>query len=277
MRKIILIDVDETLTDKNYKLTVSHSVLKAAVARAQTRGYEIGLNSDSSLMTLQHQAELWGMKGPIIAEKGGVILANIACEPFYTIKEAEYFFTFRKKVVERLMDDNKYLVVTGSVNTIANKLPSYSAVEVLPQVSILINSLRLRSFSCYVRERVDNKWQTTTRSLDEVVNILLEIGVENGVECQWNIDKNILYGICIIHHRLTEKSIATEQFTVDSNVIYMIGNSMSDYLGDKKIIHCGVANASSDFKACCQFIAKEKRTAGVIELIKKITEENYNA
>src|SRR3989338_11517160 len=68
---LILLDVDETLVDIDYKLTCPASEWHAALRRAEARGAIIGLNSDSAYDTLQKRAVAYGIGGPVVAGRGG--------------------------------------------------------------------------------------------------------------------------------------------------------------------------------------------------------------
>jgi len=50
----------------------------------------------------------------------------------------------------------------------------------------------------------------------------------------------------------------------------MVGDSMSDWLDDDRVIQCAVGNASDAYKEKSKLIATSARTEGVIELLELI-------
>ena len=79
---LILLDVDETLVDVNYKLTCPDREWHVALRRAEKRGAIIGLNSDSAYDTLQKRAAAYGIQGPIVAERGALVAQNVGAKVF---------------------------------------------------------------------------------------------------------------------------------------------------------------------------------------------------
>ncbi|OGF90422.1 hypothetical protein A3I27_03975 [Candidatus Giovannonibacteria bacterium RIFCSPLOWO2_02_FULL_43_11b] len=52
--------------------------------------------------------------------------------------------------------------------------------------------------------------------------------------------------------------------------VFMVGDSMSDWLDDDRVIQCAVGNASDAYKEKSKLIATSARTEGVIELLELI-------
>ena len=52
--------------------------------------------------------------------------------------------------------------------------------------------------------------------------------------------------------------------------ICMVGNSMSDYLGDDVALHYAVGNASNEFKDKAVCIAENDIAGGAIEILTKL-------
>lgn len=274
---LILLDVDETLIDTKYNLTCSASVWKVALHRAEAQGAIIGLNSDSAYEMLQKRARAYGMKGPIVAERGALVSKNPEAKACCTNVITRDFQKLRRAFLDVLTTGarlRKYLTVIGHVNEVANKLPSLPRDACLNDTAILVNSLRSCSLSFFVRKRCRIGWIKDEATLDEVIGIIDSLGRKRFPRL-WemrDIDRNPDYGICIFHHMQTKKSLACAPLAklFGERKIYMIGNSMSDYMGDNHIQHCAVANAHKSFKDRCTLVADRPRTLGVIELIRKI-------
>ncbi len=280
-RKVILCDVDETLIDTTYSLTVDQRTLRDTIRTAQRHGISVGLNSDSGLGTLQRLAREWNMKGPIVAERGALISlkdsSGFGVTKFLLGKFNDEFLILRNRFLHALMENqgaNKYVVVLGDVNNLANSFPSLSGTE--PQVLILVNGFRERSLGFYVRRRADEGWTKCPEATSDVIGILDNIGPSIGaIWDDRDVDANPDYGICIVHHRGTQKTLSVDQLLGgNSDQIFMIGNSMSDNLNHPSVIQCAVGNAHPKYKEVCQktggLIACHNLTAGVIELIDRI-------
>lgn len=69
--KLVLIDLDKTLIDTNYQ--PNDGRINSEIKRLQNGGWQLGLSSDTPLLTLQRWSDIFGMSGPIIAERGALI------------------------------------------------------------------------------------------------------------------------------------------------------------------------------------------------------------
>lgn len=274
---LILLDVDETLVDKHYNLTCSSSMWTTALRRFGARGAIIGLNSDSAYETLQKHANAYGIHGPIVAERGALVSKNSDAQVQCMNTHARDFKKLQQAFLRALIVGarlGKYLTVIGHVNEISNGLPSIPRNACTNDIAVLVNGFRFCSLSFFVRKRCRRIWTKDAEALDEVIGIVNSLGLKR-VPRLWemkDVDRNLDYGVCIFHHQQTQKSLACNPLVqmFGKRKIYMIGNSMSDYMNDDRIMHCAVANARRDFKDRCVMVAKNDHTHGVIELIQKI-------
>lgn len=280
---LILLDVDETLVDTNYELTVPHDVLTAAIRAAETRGAIVGLNSDSGFSTLERRANQAGIAGPIIAERGALVQPERSAPLTPLIPEALRFLELRDRFLDALTlggRSSQYLVVLGDVNELSKALPPIPPRVLPASVAVLVNGVRTCSLAFYVRTRRNCEWVKDAEALTGVFKILAEAG--GHVSELWSVreqpeDVNAKYGICIIHHKDTQKSRAVDWVLsrAGDRPVYMIGNSTSDDLKDARVIQAAVGNASPEYKARCRdsggFITEQSLTAGVIELLDRIT------
>lgn len=89
-----------------------------------------------------------------------------------------------------------------------------------------------------------------------------------------DVDENAEYGIVIIHALNTckGKAVVLLQNEGRYDKIICLGDSMLDFVGDSTM-HCAVANASEDFRQRCEMVAELPFTAGVQEILRKISEQ----
>lgn len=280
---LVLLDVDETLVDTNYELTVPHDVLTAAIRHAEAKGAIVGLNSDSGFPTLEWRANQAGISGPIIAERGALVQPARGAPLTPLIPETLRFLELRDRFLDALtfgQRTRQYWVVLGDVNELAKALPPIPPRVLPASVAVLVNGVRTCSLAFYVRKRVNCEWVKDGAALQNAFAILGEAGGHTPE--LWDVreqpeDINPTYGICIVHHRDTQKSRAVDWILAQAGdrPVYMIGNSTSDDLRDPRVIQCAVENAGPKYKARCTetggFIAQQPLTAGVIELLERIT------
>ncbi|MFA5745070.1 MAG: HAD hydrolase family protein [Candidatus Paceibacterota bacterium] len=276
LKKLVLIDLDKTLVDQNYQITISIEKLHETIRRARSHGLIVGLCSDSSATTLSRIALEYGIEGPIIAERGAMI--KIGEEEIRVIPDTVVFpdirTSFINNYLELMVDD--ILLVVGDVNQLSREFlsPTFSVRNTTAKTAVLINGSRKASLSFYVLANHNGRWKNDSAMLDEVSSQFITLGSKLA-GAWWKdafIEKNNDYGIGIIHHPNSEKTIALpilqDKFKIDE--IWMIGDSMSDLLKQPRIQHAAVANAIPEFKSHCQLVSSQTFTAGVVELLEKL-------
>lgn len=278
-RPLVLLDVDETLLDVNYQLTVPLGHWREAVDRAQARGATVGLNSDTSFPHLQRWARQYGIHGPIIAERGALFAPTPVVAPTATVPVAARFPEFRTEFLLTLLAPRKvldeYLVCFGDINALSKQLPRLTPDVCLAGAAVFVNGLRQASFSLYVRRRgPDGSWEKDEGALDAVLGQVTSVIARSSWLCgQEEIDRNPAYGICIVHHRDSQKRAALAPLLTEigeHDPLIMVGNSCSDLLGSSQVLQCAVGNADPAYKAACAHVAERDRAAGVIELLEKL-------
>lgn len=271
---IVLLDVDKTILDEKYRLTVPLKLFRTRLEEIQQEGFRIGLNSDSALYTLKRSAGIYRMMGPLVAERGAILLAEKNAVPEYLNLDARDFRILRDRFLRILLREHleEYLLMVGDVNRLSSRLPSLPSDDCGARLIVLVNGLRRCSMSFYVRARDRTRWVRDAGSLDEVLILLNVVGSSMG--SFWgerDVDRNPEYGICIVHHIETQKKNAIGSIAelFPGSPIYMVGDSMSDWMGDD-VMHCAVANGKPEFKVRCQFVASSGYTAGVLEVLEHL-------
>jgi hypothetical protein len=284
-KPLILLDVDETIVDTQYRLTVDPDVFRAAIVRVQERGAVLGLNSDSAFETLDRRARNLALRGPIVAERGALVATDRGIA--YTNQKALWLPELRDRFVRAFTEGgraDRFAVLLGDVNQLADALPGLPEAAA-PRTLILVNGFRRCSLAFYVRRWRKDGLHRDVVYAGEVFRLLEDIGealalTSDVMSRHWfdrDVDVNPAYGICIIHDRQTTKSCAIDHILAEAGdrPVHMIGNSMSDDLKDSRVIQCAVGNADADYQARCResggLIAEQSLTAGVIELLDRIT------
>jgi hypothetical protein len=277
-KPLILLDVDETLIDTEYTLNISDSEWKEALRRAEAQGAVIGLNSDSACEMLRRKARFYGIRGPIVAERGALVAESPDAPTICTNPAALRFLELRDAFLQFLTKGEPlatYLTVVGHVNELSNQLPTLPEEACANEAAVLINGFRSCSLSFFVRTQQEgSRWLPDARALDDVIGMAHSLGCEQfpSLWDERDMDRDLKYGICIFHHKQSVKSLACAPLLqlFGERRIFMVGNSMSDYMGESGITHCAVGNASEEYKEHSVFVAKGERTRGVIELFERI-------
>ncbi len=277
---LVLVDLDKTLIDGTYKLNTDIAPLQRAITRVQSHGGLVGLFSDSAMPTLEKYATEFGMHGPIIAERGAIMRTYTKNGNHDTISRPEFFkqkqntmLLLRDKLVSKLSTDCHTLLVIGDVIALSQqKNPvAYTPKSFVTRV-ILLNSLRQHSISFYVRTAGGFCEQEFTA---HTVAELEEIVGEKSLSKYW-FDVNNECGICIMHYAETSKpgAVSAIKNAFPQRQIYMIGDSMSDFLDSEDVIQCAVDNAAHAYQDRCQLHSRNDLTRGVIDLLEQIATQS---
>lgn len=277
---LVLLDIDETIIDKRYRLTVDVEILRAALRRAEDAGLEVGLNSDSALPSMQDRAREWGIKGPLLAEKSVVHIQGESPATTPIHPQLSEFTALRRAFIDKLEEmarrDASIQILSGDANAIVSNLDNAADLRTETETLVVVNMLRGHSLSCFVRKRRGVQWLADEDASAHILRILASAG-ESFADL-WSDrheDVNPAYGIIILHHKDSHKRTAVDHLLSlkPYERVYMIGDSYADYLDDPRVTQLAVANAHEEYRALCSVVAKSDRTAGVIELIERIVSE----
>lgn len=271
MKDLILLDLDKTLIDESYQPTIPDEMVRQAVNACLERDITIGLCSDSALNLLQYWEERFGMKGPIVFEKGAAVFYPTAGEKYVATPEATKWFPelrrrFAFKMVDRLPE---WFTVVGD-NTMfiqeQQRLPGGS------RYAVLLSGVRQYSFGAHVRAvRDDGTLLIDTGALpiirDEVVDIATSLFGE-----ELDIDANPEYGTLIIHAACTRKRNGVRAIIEQRHPsrILMVGDSLPDFLDLAEVDQYAVGNAKEEYKQRCKYVANATYTEGVIEILGRL-------
>jgi hydroxymethylpyrimidine pyrophosphatase-like HAD family hydrolase len=271
-RRIVLLDLDGTLIDQEYKLTVSEESIRALIDKIQSRNTLVGLNSDTPLMPLRLWARRLGLKGPLIAEKGQVLALSPTEEPLLEIKMRDYFKQLRQRVI--LTAPEKFEAAFVGVGDVTEFIREGGHVYGVDRCAILINGYRQCSFSAYALGSEGKRLVKDPEIFDQFCDFVLSL-VSNNLSSLDVPDRNADYGILILHEKGASKSIGVKRLMgiLGTDIEYvMIGDGDSDMIDtDHSIRLCAVGNASPRLKeTVCEsggIIAHETFTKGVLEIL----------
>lgn len=276
MRTLVFVDLDKTLIDRSYKVSVDDGELLVAnaVSKCRDRGIEVGLASDTPLPVLRYWADIFGMTGPIIAELGALYQVNgttiIDTEPSVGID----FVAARNSLVSDLLKNRPELsLFIGDNTSFVRKMNSGDIKVDFLDRFVLISGLRTRSlaFHCMMigknREPMPNE-----KLLADIVEKARDCLAESGTDLdKVFFDVNSEYGICIARSASASKRKAIlDILNADDFDIIFIGDSMGDFIDDSRVKQFAVVNATEDYKKLCSRISEKSTTEGVVELLDSI-------
>ncbi len=297
MRKqLILFDLDETLKDQSGAITEKQN-LKSQILTLQNNGWLVGLNSDTPFKRLLPLYRELGMRGPIISELGSCVhvLQKVNFK-HYPVNAKQEEATRMSEVVNKipllLLEESRetdMLIHAGNTGMLLDDLRK-SLCQMDREIDDLVLLDTAREYSmCFYCFRIHHKMRSNNT---ELLNKLLKkfrayLPLLDNPEL-FQVDANHSYGICIIHHANAAKSRAVptlnKMFTrkeAGEKVlprIIMIGNEMSDFLGDyENIEHFAVSNASDELQEKTDFLAITSFSRGCVECLDKLLREGQQS
>lgn len=271
-QRIILCDLDKTLIDKSYHLTIPAEKVRSVARRCADAGIVIGLCSDSPLPLLEQWAEELGFTGPIVFEQGAGFCDAVGGSALSVLPNAtDWFPRLRDEVVRlALTKVPRYGIYIGDNTTLVRNgvlLPGPC------EYYLLVSGTRRYSFAAHVRRRDATSGLLVIDPVElRRMRLEIEAIARSITDEPLDVDENAEYGTLIIHAARTRKANGVRALLerMGATSLVFIGDSKPDFIGDPRVIQCAVGNAQEEYKQHCQFVAQGTYTAGVIELLEMI-------
>lgn len=271
---LVLFDLDETLIDRQYQPNIAEQDLIAAFRTAIDKGFVLGLNSDSPHVSLQEKYGRWGMNGPVVSERGAAIVQPGGGVEVFAAGAAAQFPRLRERLVAALQQRPDVTLKFGHVWQLAALSQAIKPDERL----VIINPHRQFSLSFWVRCGAGQAAQASLlRQTVAALETLIEREFPDIAQARDTpFDVNDGYGICVAQLRSTTKTAAVSALADRDRRVFMIGNSMSDWIDDARVTHGAVANSDAAFRARtgerAGLLATEPLTRGALQLLARIME-----
>lgn len=260
--KLALIDLDGTIIDRKTN-QLNDDRLRPTVEAAQSSGWTVALSSDTPLVSLRIWSNRFGIRGPIVAEKGGLI--EIDGNLVYPKPEiAEMFRDSISLVVARLKNLN-INVVFGTPVEMMFKGARYS--EVQGEKVVFANDLRRTSLGLFVlKTDEDGKLIPDKESTPKVFDAIQDCLPVFPTIAKWKGDDRGL--IVVSDGEINKRNgslLLMRRLGVEEAA--MIGDSAFDYIGNDIAKHYAVGNADDAFKSMADYVADADLTSGVVEIL----------
>lgn len=260
--RIVLFDLDETLIDRKYSVT--DDAIYDAVGRAQEEGWQLGLNSDSSLETLRQFSDHFAFNGPIVAERGAIV--EIDGEVFTNNDDLASFGT-AKDAMEQRLNELGVAVWSGDPSP---ALREGLRVGERGDIVVLVNAYRRSSIGLYFRSVNDSGELMIDPSVtDMLAGEMREFYPElSGLYEDLNHD----YGVLILSRQEMVKRIGTQSLMQQGGYaqIGMVGNALTDYVGGDIALHYAVGNAKEEYKEQASYISDYPYTTGAVDILQRL-------
>lgn len=260
---VIMLDFDGVVFNETYGLNMTPIDFLGEVETLRQAGYILVPNSDTPVLRMRDIADRFLGFQPkyIIAEKGAVIVID---EKKYFPASIVGLVEFRRALVQHFMF--KCWAMQGDSVTTMQMFNLFQ-----PNRKILFaDMIREQTLAFYARitdregiSRPDRGWLCDVKAI--VDQMVLPTGL-------MPFNYNEKYGIAIANASNCTKAIGYQKIreTFPSARFYMVGDSMSDFIDDGRVVQCSVANASDEYKSQCAFVAESPYTKGLVEVFQWI-------
>lgn len=276
MNKLVLLDLDETVLDKSYQIT--DSCLPSFIDELQAEGVLVGIHSDTPLVRQIGYAKDLHCSGPLVTELGNAI-AKSSQDPTILWEDGRLKAVFQKTILALIQSARNaypFLNITLADVSEVRKMLSDSANQET-KAWMICHSQRFYSLGFYVYDVINGTISFNASLLSALADIAeIHFVTQNAPEQPTPImDVNHDYGICIMHDSSARKAKANEELfrLFPDTTIYMVGNSMSDFLDHPEIVQCAVGNASDELKKQSTFVAPWNLSSSVISCLEWIRKQ----
>lgn len=256
--KIVMIDQDGVLLDRNYKTTLDLN----GFLQKLPRKVMIVPNSDTPIERIG--ANFFATAGinpcAMIGEKGTIVALG---GKLYSISNIVGIRDYLKRL-QRVFSEADCDIAVGDSATWIREQKKFSPSRRM----LIIDSMRRQTVGFYLRTTnaegvacLDDEWFAVGSGIAK------SIPLPSGIEAK---DFNAPYGIVIMNAIGISKTdgfkFLRQHFP--RAVFYMIGDGDADIIDDPKVVHCAVANASVSLKNVARFVSDFQVTAGLVDCLR---------
>ncbi len=268
---LIMLDVDQTLLDINYRST--SPTINSVISQMQDEGHVFILNSNRSLQDLQEVAKVFNTHGELIGENGAFIYDQATGSSEVLLPEKE--LTDIKKMIEAIPDllaknfSNSKLIVDDSTNLNKNT----DILEEFGQSGkfFILNKYRKYSVSLHAKELNEH---LVSMCLSDA-RLLFEIAKQYIAENDLNLLPQYTESYCnlLVTVAGVNKSKAFNRLAENYPKYRKI--IIADDYDDKNLVaemdhFFAVNNADESAKQMSDYVASENITKGVEQILLKL-------
>lgn len=264
MQGLILFDWDNTIVDDNNQINSPDIHLEIQIKIEE--GWLIGLNSDTPLKRLRRWWDFLKLNGPIVAERGAVIWWPGEQEIILS-REAGTFSALREAFMSKVRQMGRYILFSCDN---VEFVKSANRVVNTDSTIVVLDAYRVCSIGMFIRSVVNENLHCQALVAKKVRSILESV-CEPYPRIAETIDLYEPQCFLSVNDPDITKSVGVRELLkqwAKPPRVYMIGDSLSDYLGIEEVNQLAVGNAREDYKKKSQRVATQSFAAGCIELMR---------
>ncbi len=258
MKKLIMLDQDGTICNRQYQVTADITALLQELIQA---GVVIVPNSDTPIARLKYnfQKMLGFAPEVIVGEKGAVVvIEDKTIFPRNILGIQDFIFQLKEAFTAR-----DAVPMVGDSATWIREKKHFEPNRKM----IIIDGLRQQTIGFYFMvtdssglPQINDVWSK------ECLDIVSKIPVPEGLN---PIDYNHSYGFATLNVQGVSKTDGYHKLKAvfPDYKFFMIGDGDIDIIADEAVIHCAVANASEALKKHSGFVSQRTYTEGVAECL----------
>ena len=267
-KHLIILDVDNTLIDTNYKST--SSTIYSTIEQMKAEGHEFLINSNRSIDDLKNIAKQFGLEKHIIGENGCIIYNQLTGEEKVLVEdEVMIQLSQVRDLLSQLIQSNfpGSIYKTGDTTDINKHLESQDIPDEGKNIFIL-NQYRRFSLSLHVKKVIDGKLRKDLEATEKITKLVQEF--VNRQQFDLVVTFTESYGNLLVFPRENDKGKAFNCIAKEypKFIRVVIGD---DYL-DKPLMSevdyfLTVNNASEEVKEMADYTSPESITKGVEQIL----------
>ncbi len=264
INKLILFDIDGTLTVKDRNVSLIH--LKKIIGLYKARGALFGINTNRPIKDALPLYRALKLNGPIIVEDGAYYKLNMSKPSKIAVKGTP---KLNRQIINFLRNWSKTRIgrkftfkASGNKAHLSNKR--------IPAL-ILITPQRIFTASIYVR--IQGK--KNTKAL-QVIYELLQKKFQNKLKLAF-FKKNLLQGKILVGNLKTSRlntlrQIGCKFFKFRDMLLISDDECVPRVVSNSKIHFASVCNGVAEYKKRCTYVANQNGAKGIIWIVKKFLE-----
>jgi HAD superfamily hydrolase (TIGR01484 family) len=265
---LIILDVDNTLIDTNYKST--SPTIYSTIEQMKNEGHVFLINSNRSIEDLKHIAKKFGLEKHIIGENGCFIYSQLTGEEKILVEDEvmiqlSQVKTLLPQLIKSNFPDAVYKI--GDTTDINKHLESQDIPEEGKNIFIL-NQYRRFSISLHAKKVVDGELRKDLVAVEKISKLVQEF--VDRQQFDLTVTYTDSYGNLLVFPRDNDKGKAFNSIAKEypKFIRVVIGD---DYL-DKPLMSevdyfLTVNNATEEVKQMADYTSSESITKGVEQIL----------
>lgn len=261
MKILILLDIDGTLLNQNYKITSNQ--IFAAIEKCKRKGIIFCLNSNRSIEDLLPIYKHFKLNGFIIGENGAFVLSQTRKLTIYANSQDINMLKTRLPVYLTKMFKNSRFIFEDTVNFLKSKK------VVVADIVFLANKYRKYTMSIHVKQYKNNHLIKNLQLTQKVAKFVAKLIKK--LHLNLTVTTSDTFGNVLVLSKKCNKGTTFNKIHKREYKDYktiMIGDDFADEPLLREIdFFCTVGNAEKSIKLKADFVSSKTYTKGVVDIL----------